>query len=204
MSAALLVLLGASAAALAGADLSPLTPEALQAAVCAATNEARGAADLPALPVDERLQRAAQLHAEQMAARRTFAHALPEAPLPTVDDRLRAAGAAPGELFASENLATWYALVHQPGDGYRIVDAEAGEFRSMGAALRAHTPGSFGAAAVAWLLSSPPHEAAMLSPEATLLGCGAARFTTDGGFPMVAVVQLFHQGPPPPAPPAAD
>ena len=187
-----LLLLGAAQA---GADLSPLTPAALQETICAATNAARVAAGLAPLRVEARLHRAAQLQAEQLAQPGVaFGHVVADGAWPTVQDRLRAAGAEEVTRPA-ENIATWYALRYAEGDGYRVVDAARGEFASQGSLLEAHTPESLGVAAVDGWLASPPHRATLLSPEAEAVGCGAALFAVEGGFPMATLVQVLALAP---------
>lgn len=58
--------------------------------VVEATNLARRDAGQPALAMDQKLMRAAQLHADQMAAQREMAHVLPAARYPELADRLEA------------------------------------------------------------------------------------------------------------------
>jgi uncharacterized protein YkwD len=67
------------------------------------TNERRLAAGMPRLTVNERLMRAAQLQANQMAAARKLAHNLPAARYPTLRDRLAAVEYS--WLAIAENLA---------------------------------------------------------------------------------------------------
>jgi uncharacterized protein YkwD len=57
-----------------------------------ATNAERARAGIPALATDGHLMKAAQIQAEQAAASGRLEHTLPEARLPGLEDRLRAAG----------------------------------------------------------------------------------------------------------------
>lgn len=67
-----------------------LEPDVAARHVVEFTNLARRDAGHRALTLDPKLMRAAQLHAEQMAARREMAHVLPGARYPELTDRLKA------------------------------------------------------------------------------------------------------------------
>jgi uncharacterized protein YkwD len=64
------------------------SPIAVQ--IAGLTNEQRVAAGLPRLTTNERLMRAAQLQANQMAAARQVSHDIPSARYPTLRDRIDA------------------------------------------------------------------------------------------------------------------
>lgn len=173
----------------AAADLSALLPDALSDAICLQTNRARMMHGMHPLKVNPILHAGAQMHAEQMVDHDFFGHTAPEAArFKTPTDRMRAAGVA--NPYPAENIATWYALRYT-GTGYRVVDPERAVFRSEGHTLRAHTPESFAVDIVAYWMSSPPHQANILSSATIEIGCGGAVYTQDG-FPMVKGVQLFQ------------
>jgi uncharacterized protein YkwD len=68
------------------------TGSATAVQIAGLTNERRAAAGLPRLTTNERLMRAAQLQANQMAAARQAAHDIPSARYPTLRDRIDAVG----------------------------------------------------------------------------------------------------------------
>jgi uncharacterized protein YkwD len=65
---------------------------AVSAEIVARTNQARRNQGLPELAANEKLARAAQLHADQMAEAGRMTHTLPDAPYPTLASRAAAAG----------------------------------------------------------------------------------------------------------------
>lgn len=173
-----------------GADLSALTPGAMSAAICSEANRVRVASGLSALPTPQRLHAAAQLHADQQVAHGFFGHTAPEgAPYRLPVDRMLAAGVA--NPFPAENIATWYALQYD-GGGYYTISAERLLFRSEGRFLQAQTPETLAVGIVGYWMGSPPHRANVLSADAVELGCAAAVFRDEGGFPMVKGVQVFQ------------
>lgn len=108
------------------------------------TSEERRALGLRLLARNEALMRAAQLHADQMAASRTMAHEIPGAPLPTLASRLSAVGyrmRASGENIA-EGYPTPTAVVAgwmtSPGHRANIVSTN---FTEMGAGIATSTNG---------------------------------------------------------------
>ena len=124
------------------------------AAICAQTNAVRTAHGRSALTVSARMSHAAHLHAEQMVEHDFFGHTAPAtAPWRRPADRLVAAGIISPHTPA-ENIATWFAMDYQPGDGYRVLDVETFRYRSRGRPLQPHTPESFAQALVICLLGS--------------------------------------------------
>ena len=162
-------------------------------AICAATNPVRAAHDLHTLPTWPTLHEAAQLHADQMVKHDFFGHtAPPQARWTTPVDRLVAAGLLTTRTPA-ENIATWYAMNYQPGDGYRVIDPATYRYRTQGRALLRHTPESFAAALVAYWMDSPGHRANILAEAAGSVGCAASMYLNHG-FPMYKAVQVFLPG----------
>ncbi|MFC3231054.1 CAP domain-containing protein, partial [Marinibaculum pumilum] len=102
-------------AATAGA--APLAEQAL-----AAVNADRQAAGLPPLALSERLNRTAQVHADDMASRNYFDHASPEGE--TAKERFLAAGGSPW-LAVAENLAHCQGCAGEVGAA-RIARLQAG------------------------------------------------------------------------------
>jgi Uncharacterized protein with SCP/PR1 domains len=107
-------------------------------AVVVRTNIERKKLGLPELARSNRLMRAAQLQANQMAAALRMAHELPEARYSTMDDRLTAVGyhyraagenVAEGQPDAAFVVAGW---MKSPGHRANIVSANYAE---MGAAV---------------------------------------------------------------------
>ncbi len=102
------------------------------------TNAERTKVRLPALARSELLMRAAQLHANQMAALNRMAHELPGAAYPTMDARLAAVGYR--RSAAGENVAEGYpssaavvaGWMKSSGHRENIVDTQ---FTEMGAGV---------------------------------------------------------------------
>lgn len=160
------------------------------AAICAQTNAVRTAHGRSALTVSARMSHAAHLHAEQMVEHDFFGHTAPAtAPWRRPADRLVAAGIISPHTPA-ENIATWFAMDYQPGDGYRVLDVETFRYRSRGRPLQPHTPESFAQALVAYWMSSPGHRENLLSEVPAAMGCAASMYL-QGRFPMYKAVQLF-------------
>ena len=181
----LLILSAVHAAGLLGED------DVLSSAICAQTNAVRQAHDLLPLIHSTALSRAAQLHADQMVEHDFFSHtAPPSAPWRTGQDRLVAAG-VPLPRAPAENIATWYAMRYEPGDGYRVIDPGRFQYRSQGFTLQPHTPESFAAALVAYWMDSPGHRANILSTAPSTLGCAATMYMQHR-FPMYKAVQVFQ------------
>jgi uncharacterized protein YkwD len=80
------------------------------------TNDERAAAGIPELRVSAGLMDAARIHAGQMAAARQMAHTLPDAPHPTLQDRLTSVGYV--WQSAGENIAAGYSGAAQAVDGW--------------------------------------------------------------------------------------
>ncbi len=55
-----------------------------------------------------------------------------------------------------------------------------------------HTYRSFAEAVIDFWMSSPKHRENLLAKEALQLGCGAAFFRDDQGFPKFKLVQVFQ------------
>lgn len=68
----------------------PAAPATVADEIVAHTNRARADASLPPLTRHAQLMRAAQIHAEQMAASEQMSHVLPDARYPSLTDRLAA------------------------------------------------------------------------------------------------------------------
>jgi len=180
----LLLLATAQAGGLLGAD------DVVAAAICSQTNAVRLEHGASALTVSARLGQAARLHAEQMVEHDFFGHtAPPPAPWRRPADRLVAAGVISPHTPA-ENIATWFAMNYQPGDGYRVIDVETFTYRSRGRALHPHTPESFAQALVESWLESPGHRENLLSEVPAAMGCAASMYLQDR-FPMYKAVQIF-------------
>ncbi|MFT5684987.1 MAG: hypothetical protein ACI8RZ_005933 [Myxococcota bacterium] len=180
----MLLLVAASAAGILGGDAE------VSEAICAQTNTVRQTNGLLPLAHSAALTRAAQLHADQMVTHDFFGHtAPPSAPWPTAMDRLIAAG-VPAPRTPAENIATWYAMRYQPGDGYRVLDPETFRYRSQGHSLAPHTPDSFAEALVDYWMDSPGHRANILSTTPTRMGCAAAMYM-QGRFPMYKAVEVL-------------
>src|SRR5258708_3130234 len=81
------------------------TPE-IAGDIVSRTNAERAAHGLFGLTRSDALMRAAQIHAEQMAAQLTMSHELPEARYPTLSTRLAAVGYK--MLASAENIAEGY------------------------------------------------------------------------------------------------
>ncbi|QDV37236.1 CAP domain-containing protein [Tautonia plasticadhaerens] len=108
------------------------------------TNQARADQGLAPLSVDARLQRAAQIHAENMARLDRLAHELPETGTPTLADRARAAGYRYSML--GENIAFNYYSPSQAVDGW--LDSEGhrrniltSEYTQLGVSLAYNASG---------------------------------------------------------------
>ena len=180
----LLLLATAHAGGILGED------DAVGSAICAQTNAVRLAHDRSALTVSNRLSHAAHLHAAQMVEHDFFGHtAPPQAAWRRPVDRMRAAGVLSPHTPA-ENIATWFAMNYQPGDGYRVINVETFSYRSRGRTLQPHTPESFAQALVAYWMDSPEHRENILSRVPAAMGCAAAMYLQDR-FPMYKAVQLF-------------
>lgn len=85
-------------------------------AVVDLTNQARAEVGLTPLLVNDQLQRAAQIHAENVARMNRLAHELPESATPTLADRARVVGYSYSML--AENLAFNYASPARAVDGW--------------------------------------------------------------------------------------
>ena len=180
----LLLLATAQAQGLLGED------DVVGAAICAQTNAVRQANGRPALTVSDRLSHAAHLHAAQMVEHDFFGHtAPPRAALSRPVDRLLAAGVVSPHTPA-ENIATWFAMNYQPGDGYRVIDVETFSYRSRGRALQPHTPEGLAQALVDYWMESQGHRENILSRVPDAMGCAATMYLQDR-FPMYKAVQLF-------------
>lgn len=180
----LLLLATAAAGGILGED------DAVGAAICAQTNSVRSAHGQSTLPVSARMSQAAHLHAQQMVEHDFFGHtAPPSAPWSRPADRLVAAGVISPHTPA-ENIATWFAMSYQPGDGYRVISVETFSYRSRGRALHPHTPESFAQALVASWMDSPSHRENLLSEVPAAMGCAASMYL-QGRFPMYKAVQIF-------------
>lgn len=111
--------------------------------IVALINQQREQAGLRPLVPNERLMRAAQIEADQMARERKMAHTLPDAPYPTLVARLHAVGYEYG--LAGENIAWQYSAVgsvgswmHSPPHRHNILD---GEFVETGVGIARGTDG---------------------------------------------------------------
>jgi uncharacterized protein YkwD len=100
------------------------------------TNDERSRAGLPQLRPNDRLIRAAQIQAEQVAAAGRLDHTVAGAQYPTLDDRLEAAGyawrnagenLAFGQRNATDAMATW---MNSPGHRANILSPD---FTELGA-----------------------------------------------------------------------
>lgn len=108
------------------------------------TGDERRKLGLSPLPRNDALMRAAQLHANQMAAARTMAHELPGAQFPTLGSRLAAVGyrmrasgenVAEGQPTPAAVVAGW---MTSPGHRANIVSPH---FTEMGAGVATSTAG---------------------------------------------------------------
>jgi uncharacterized protein YkwD len=108
----------------------------VRAAILAAVNAERKKAGVPPLRPNDRLDQAAQRHAQDMLARHYFAHESPEGE--TVRERARAAGydwraigenIAEGQLSVDEVMSTW---MHSPPHRKNILDRD---FKELGVGL---------------------------------------------------------------------
>jgi uncharacterized protein YkwD len=97
-------------------DAPPASITAQERVIVDRTNQARAEAGIAPLEVDDRLQRAARIHAENMARLDRLAHELPETDTPTLSDRARAAGYRFSML--GENIAFNYFSPSQAVDGW--------------------------------------------------------------------------------------
>lgn len=147
----LAALLAAGCVAPRAATTPTSAPEPLRAhasardSIVALINVQRERAGLRALVPNERLMRAAQIEADQMAREGKMAHTLPGAPYPTLVARLHAAGYAYRE--AGENIAWQYSAVgsvgswmHSPPHRHNILD---GEFVETGVGIARGTEGHY-------------------------------------------------------------
>jgi uncharacterized protein YkwD len=108
----------------------------VRAAILAAVNAERKRAGMPPLRPNDRLDQAAQRHAQDMLTRRYFAHQSPEGK--TVRERARAAGydwraigenIAEGQRSVDEVMDTW---MHSPPHRKNILDRD---FKELGVGL---------------------------------------------------------------------
>ncbi|HEY4575725.1 MAG TPA: CAP domain-containing protein [Thermoanaerobaculia bacterium] len=108
----------------------------VRAAILAAVDAERKKAGVPPLRANDRLDQAAQRHAQDMLARHYFAHESPEGE--TVRERARAAGydwraigenIAEGQLSVDEVMSTW---MHSPPHRKNILDPD---YRELGVGL---------------------------------------------------------------------
>lgn len=106
---------------------APAPPTAIVLRVIDLTNAERTRAGLAALRMNARLGEAAQIQAEQMVAAGRFAHVLPDARYPRLEDRLDAAGydwqvmgenLAFGQQSAAAAVNTW---MQSPGHRANIL-----------------------------------------------------------------------------------
>lgn len=120
------------------APSSPINSSAVVDELIARTNNERRSAGLPALTRNVNLVHAAQIQAEQMAARNQLDHDLPGAQYPTLGSRLtavqypmRAAAENIGEGFrsAAEAMGGWMASSGHRGN------ILSGSYTEMGAAV---------------------------------------------------------------------
>jgi uncharacterized protein YkwD len=165
----------------------------LHAAIFFATNAARIRHGRQALGYHPLLERAARLHAQRMVARNFFAHENPfEEQLRTVEQRVRQVGVLNPE--PTENLAIAFGIVYTPGEPvYRLSGTKSQFSRSPGGPpIPNHTYLSFAEAVVDYWLHSPEHRVNMLAPEGRQMGCGAAFYWGEQGFPRFKAVQVFQ------------
>jgi uncharacterized protein YkwD len=98
----------------AGAGSSGLSASLTQ--VVELTNQERARQNLPALRIETRLSRAAQLQADQMVRFNRMDHVMPDAQYPRPEDRLAAAGYS-WQAYG-ENLAFGYGDAHAVVEGW--------------------------------------------------------------------------------------
>ncbi|MCB9523500.1 MAG: CAP domain-containing protein [Myxococcales bacterium] len=174
-------------------DLRRLDHALLAHAIVLETNDARQRHGLRPLPVERRLNAAAQLHAERMAQLDFFDHNDPhDARYRTPKDRAAQAGITNPHI--AENILTGFALQHDGGPLY-VIDRARGQFSRTprGPAIARHTYRSFAKRSVERWLLSPGHRRNLLSKNGLQMGAGAAVMPPQAdGFPKLTGVQVFQ------------
>jgi len=170
----------------------------LHAAMFYATNAVRVRHDVAPLTSHPLLEQAAWRYALRMAEKKFMAHVDPyaSAHLRTPEQRVRAAGVV--NARSAENLATYYGIQYQAPERVYRTPGQKGQFSRTrhGRPIPNHTYRSLAEGVVASWMSSPPHRANILSKNALQLGCGAAFFRDEKGFPQFILVQLYQWGEP--------
>lgn len=173
-------------------DFERMDAELLEEAICLATNEAREAKGLSALPFERHLARAARSHARRMARYKFFGHADPrDAARKSPEDRARRAGVE--NPYIAENVAVRMGLKMRSGEPVYVVDPDRSWFsrRPGGAPIPPHTYRTFARAIVAQWMESTGHRENILSESGQQMGCGVGlRF--QSGMPRVYGVQVFQ------------
>ena len=161
--------------------------------ICKANNRAIVKHGLDTLPINEILNRAAQLHAERMRDHQFIGHHdTKDARFYSPSDRVVYSGGKPG--LVSENLAQLPAL-DLPNHEILVYPVDRQRHRYSlkpgGKIIARHSTKSFAEFAVSAWLKSPGHRRNLLNKKNTSIGCGAAYVYSDGGPPMINAVTVF-------------
>jgi uncharacterized protein YkwD len=167
----------------------------LSAAIFHETNRRRAGEKLPPLRRGAAAERAAVMHAKDMAAGNYLSHENPDDPKRREPvDRVRLAGLKP--TFAAENIATTFAIRYESGRPFFASDGEPGQqtfrYERNGKPIPPHTYASLAAAVVEQWMNSPGHRKNMLSKDPRSLGGAAAPGKpAEGEVPQFYCVQVF-------------
>jgi len=170
-----------------------LDREVLAEAVTRETNLRRSSERESPLAHDARLDRAAAIQADAMAALNAVTHVNPGRPdLATPAERVRSVGLSPA--YVAENVATHFAIRYRSGtplyprvrDGVREFSTTPG-----GPPIAPHTYLSFAASLVDQWMGSPGHRRNILSESAARMGAACTARSEPGGMDTLFCAQVF-------------
>lgn len=167
----------------------------LSAAILHQTNVHRAEHDLPPLRHMPRVDEAAIMHAEDMAAGGWFSHVNEHDPKKRdLVDRVKLLKLNP--MFAGENIIMEYGIRYEPKR--RVYDTSRGgrpglSYTANGPPIPRHTYQSFAEQVVRRWMDSPPHRENMLTSHARFLGSAAraGKSEDEMRFQKFYAVQVF-------------
>ena len=169
----------------------------LATAICHASNKAITKHGLKRLPINETLNKAAQLHAKRMRDYNFVGHHdTQDARFYSPADRVAFNGGNPS--LVSENVAQLPAL-DLPNHEITVYPIDRKEHRyslkPKGEAIARHSQKSFAQFAVGAWLRSPGHRQNLLNVDNQAIGCGAVYVYSEKGPPMINAVTVFSGKP---------
>ncbi len=165
----------------------------LHAALFYATNAVRASRGAAPLTYHALLEKAAWQYAGRMVKKDFMAHEDPYAAhLRTAEQRAQATGVT--NAILAENLATYFGIQYRRRERVYVLPGRRGQFSRTpyGQPIPNHTYRSFAESVIAFWMSSSRHRENLLAEEALELGCGAAFFRDENGFPKFKLVQVFQ------------